>query len=772
MQITVVGLALFGAQAGADAQAGVNTWTPIGPNHASVCAVVFAHSNPRIVYAVGESENIFSDRHESWRMLLRSEDGGSTWSARRALPSRTSCSLGVSRFDADRISVEGGGSNDGGLTVVPHDASHPSITAQGVLYREGGRAEYSIDGRQWFPTPESLVNDENGLPRVTVNLNNPRNAIIATASVGRRLVTVDGGATWKELPFTYYWVSFDPVVAGRVFAVVGGQIEVSRDGGMTWAKASASSADGPPYWTYVSALSDASGTFLLASGSGIGRSGDAGATFSASQSEPSVFSSDPPSVDRVAQDPANPARLLVPSGGGIFESADSGRSWHPLVEIGMRGAPWQITGFGSRVYAKVAQRFMESTDAGRTWRNPLPSITANVVASDPHDNSAVAVAGYLDFRVSFDAGATWRSWAVSAIDPSSNDSIANIAVSGSTIIVVTGPRLYRSTDRGATWASRQIPCYTIQADPRDIRHLVVPEFSCGAVSAESRDAGDTWTSLPPPFGIRTFEGYPFVPSSFGRSMRGFDFDASGIVVPFLKGARSRFVPFVTGWGGGDEITSVVATTPNRFLAGTPYGLSEIEIVEPRTIPPPVVELNDSVITCKETDSAAPPVGLRMTLKLDGRELYPSYTNFDYIYKSTAAPGDYTCEETALGPFGSIFKATSKPLVFGISEPQAGPATDDTPDTTPQTDASSEQARVVGSLRTGTIARCALQSASRLTRTRTAWSVRKPGRTWRVRKTALKVSAAMAGGRVRCDITTTTAADTTRTHFSLWRRIRR
>ena len=769
--MTVVGLALLVAQVGAEAQAGVNTWTPIGPNHAPVCAVVFAHSNPRIVYAVGESENIVSDRHESWRMLLRSEDGGSTWSARRALPSRTSCSLGVSRFDPEMISVEGGWSGDGGLTVAPHDGPHPSITAQGVLYREGVRAEYSIDGRQWFPTPESLVNDENGLPRVTVNLNNPRNAIIATASVGRRLVTVDGGVTWKELPFAYYWVSFDPVVGGRVFAVVGGQIEVSLDGGLTWSKASANSAEGPPYWTYVSALSDASGTFLLASNSGIARSSDAGATFIASQSEPSVYSSDQPSVDRVAQDPANPRRLLVPSDGGIFESADSGRSWHPLIEIGIRATPWQITGFGSRVYAKVAQRFMESIDAGKTWTNPLPSMTANVVASDPHDNNAVAVAGYLDFRVSFDAGVTWRSWAVSTIDPSSNDSIANIAVSGSTIIVVTGWRLYRSTDRGATWASRQIPCYTIQADPKDIRHLVVPEFSCGAVSAESRDAGDTWTSLPLPFGIRPFEGYPFIPSPFGRSMRGFDFDASGIVVPYLKGAQSRFVPFVMGWGGSDEITSVVATTPNRFLAGTPYGLSEIEIIEPSTIPPPVVELNDWGITCKAMDSAVPPVGARMTLKLDGLEFYPSSAYFDYVYKSTAAPGDYTCEETALGPFGAILKATSKPLAFGLSEPESGPPTDDTPDTTPPSDATSEQARVVGSLRSGSVARCALRSASPLTPTRTAWSVRKPGRTWRLRRAALKVSAAMAGGRVRCDITTMTTANTTRTHFSLWRRIR-
>lgn len=89
-------LALGEAQSPTVVVAGVNAWTPIGPEGGNLCALAVAPSEPATVYAAGIT---FGDGST----LFRSADNGVTWESTGTLVQRSTCSFSVDSGDPRRL---------------------------------------------------------------------------------------------------------------------------------------------------------------------------------------------------------------------------------------------------------------------------------------------------------------------------------------------------------------------------------------------------------------------------------------------------------------------------------------------------------------------------------------------------------------------------------------------------------------------------------------------------------------------------------------------
>jgi len=204
----------------------------------------------------------------------------------------------------------------------------------------------------------------------------------------------------------------------------------------------------------------------LTLGSGVLRSDDAGATWRHISAGPLIERG---TIRRVVVDPDNPEHLwvvqdahLVVTGantidGGILESRDGGRTWTATVH-GFGHSLARVS--ATTLVAGVTQRIDRSIDGGASWSTVFSSPTATeiVVAATPLDASLVYAAAsgkkHVEILASHDAGATWQTVATSGIADDAH-AFGYLAVSPS------DPRtlfrgindLWRSTDGGAHWTN-------------------------------------------------------------------------------------------------------------------------------------------------------------------------------------------------------------------------------------------------------------------------------------------------------------------------------
>ncbi len=191
--------------------------------------------------------------------------------------------------------------------------------------------------------------------------------------------SLDGGLHWTRLLDDPYVLSVlvDPEDTQRVYAGTLGRMLLSTDGGATWTTASGGFGDlGCMYFNallWVPGALFTGGEFFCSSdetGGGIFKSTDRGVSFT--RSNQGISPAEPPVWDLVA-DPSRPSHLYAASY-GVWRSTDGGATWQPSLVAGSGESPTVyslvlVPGDPATLYAAFLYggRVRVSHDGGDTW---------------------------------------------------------------------------------------------------------------------------------------------------------------------------------------------------------------------------------------------------------------------------------------------------------------------------------------------------------------------------------------------------------------------
>ncbi|HEY6708063.1 MAG TPA: hypothetical protein VJB61_10770 [Actinomycetota bacterium] len=207
-------------------------------------------------------------------------------------------------------------------------------------------------------------------------------------------------------------------------------------------------------------------------------------------------------VVAVAVDPGDPRHLLA-GGGGVWESADGGRTWSPRTDDQPTSAVGAVafapsdprvayagTGQGEAL-AALGVGLLRSEDGGATWRaliaRELLGAGFHDLLVDPGDPGRLLAATTAGLWASADGGRSWErrlaghSWAISA---------GGSGWSGGELLAGGELGLHRSEDGGATW--RPVP---LTAAPGDFARVAVAHGPWGQVAyvfAAGDGVGHLW----------------------------------------------------------------------------------------------------------------------------------------------------------------------------------------------------------------------------------------------------------------------------------------
>ncbi len=255
-----------------------------------------------------------------------------------------------------------------------------------------------------------------------------------------------------------------------------------------------------PYGGTVNELAAAPGapaTMYAATGGGIFKSTNAGATWTGSSSGLTDGN-----VTSIAVNPADTSEVYATTSTALWRSTDDGATW-ATVPVSVNGVtPYNDTslafGAASTLYFSGSNGAVVSSDDGSTWTF-LESTggQVNAVIPDPLNASNVLVVTSAGLQRSVDGGLTFTNCSV----PTGLGVASATYDPGNDAIVFAGAgSLLRSTDGGASFQSVQTDAgsqvWKVAASPSDPTHV----YASGRVGqltyiARSVDSGATWTTM-------------------------------------------------------------------------------------------------------------------------------------------------------------------------------------------------------------------------------------------------------------------------------------
>ncbi len=277
--------------------------------------------------------------------ILKSTDGGATWSVTSTYGTFTDQGLAVHPLTPTTVYVPGGKTTDGGVTWNPTGPSAPVSVV--VVDPRTPTTVYAMpyvcgmDDAGWCYDTEMLKSTDGGTSwsgtglvayRLAIDPVSPTTlyAVGSTnpydpALQGPGLFkSVDGGVTWSLIHEELVGPAIDPVTPTTVYAADGsGRVYKSIDGGSTWG---AIGSTGVSLKAFAIDPVNPTTLYGLGAASGVIKSTDGGATWSATGlvfGPPNYF------VHPFAIDPLTPATLYAATDAGAFKSTDGGASWHP-----------------------------------------------------------------------------------------------------------------------------------------------------------------------------------------------------------------------------------------------------------------------------------------------------------------------------------------------------------------------------------------------------------------------------------------------------------
>ncbi len=203
------------------------------------------------------------------------------------------------------------------------------------------------------------------------------------------------------------------------------------------------------------------------------------------------------------------------SSGRIHRSDDGGRTLVTVGEVGGPALSLAVDPGDPRVlHAGTRAGVATSRDGGETWAAPSTDqrwAVTNLAVGATADGSVLMAGTPRGLRVSSDGG---RTWSLAGLGPASDRTIEGVVASpafaedGTVLVSVRGEGLFRSTDRGRTFApvapslgpEQRIPTSFSRSTSSPIAFS--PTFatdrtvvaSVGSEVLVSTDGGDTWTA--------------------------------------------------------------------------------------------------------------------------------------------------------------------------------------------------------------------------------------------------------------------------------------
>jgi hypothetical protein len=236
----------------------------------------------------------------------------------------------------------------------------------------------------------------------------------------------DGGAHWEELPgLTDMWLDDVAIVGDTAFASGNGVFR-SLDAGATWQAL-------PTAWQSVTVLATSEAVlYANADGRGLYRSPDRGQSWRRLDLQDSTI---------VGLSIAPDAVYAASYYSGLYRSTNQGLTWQTVIT----GPVNQVASREHVVLAAASDGVECSPDAGATWRAGLFGHSVTQVGL----TAAFAWAGTAEdglFRSS-DGGTSWQRTAFAG------KSINALAVTGDAVYATgsMGSGVYRSADQGVTW---------------------------------------------------------------------------------------------------------------------------------------------------------------------------------------------------------------------------------------------------------------------------------------------------------------------------------
>lgn len=204
----------------------------------------------------------------------------------------------------------------------------------------------------------------------------------------------------------------------------------------------------------------------------------------------------------------------------VVRSRDGMRTWSTFSPRGLEGA----VAFDPRdprraVLRSTTNALYFTADDGATWTMQASAgVVPQAIAYDPvvaHRLVGVSDAGAsptggasLGFvHESFDDGNSWR-FVASFVVETVGCAVGKIAFDADgTLFFGSVCGVYRSSDRGTTWQAKGRPANANQIGPLRMDPSQVGHFATGwgGLVYESRDAGSTWTTMPPVSGNGVYD---------------------------------------------------------------------------------------------------------------------------------------------------------------------------------------------------------------------------------------------------------------------------
>jgi photosystem II stability/assembly factor-like uncharacterized protein len=473
-------------------RAGVNVWTPAGPDSGGAVTALAVHpADPRIVYAGTDGGGIF-----------KTTDGGQTWqAANQGLTSLFIRALVIDPSNPDTLYAATAGQN-------------LSFSVIAVFQSTDG-------GATWRDKSEGLPAGTRGcfcarLP-VDVLAMDPRDP--------RILFTVVDGAIYRMNPRGLRWNSF-PGPGARVWSLAvdsAGTVYAGTERGVfkkplggAWVSASAGLGE---RWVVTLAVHPTNPRILYAgSGPTVFKSVDAGRSWRFMSTGLPIGN-----VLTLEIDPGQPSIVYAGTQAGLFRSIGA-RRWFPwgagipgghVGVVAVAPSDSNILYAGTGPLNHSGPGVFKSADGGANWQVLRRGITAGIVTSlaasrTPPQALYAGTEGQGVFRTD-NGGGSWVHVSNGLTDPFIR-SLAVDPTDSRTVYAGTRTGVFKTTDGGASWTFRSqglppaLPF--VSPDPEILALAVDPEHPATVFAAtrqgvyRSTDGAATWKQVfDPPAGL-------------------------------------------------------------------------------------------------------------------------------------------------------------------------------------------------------------------------------------------------------------------------------